>query len=113
MNGPPVNGKPKDVAMNAQSTSIANGGLQGIYWKVNGDPEFSAQAQDVLGGWVCAIVNDNRSYSNDVNIDFIMMDLVNSGYLYPNYYAISTDQASKHVHLVAWSSSAESPIYTA
>jgi hypothetical protein len=104
--GPPVNGKPKDVAMNAQSTSIANDGLQGIYWKVNSDPEFSAQAQDVLGGWVCAIVNGNRSYSNKMSTGLIMEDLVNSGYLYPNYYEISTDKTAGYDHLVAWSSSA-------
>lgn len=41
---PPYNGAPFLVVSSAQSTSAANGGLVGVYWKVNRDTHFRREA---------------------------------------------------------------------
>jgi hypothetical protein len=40
-----------DLITGAQATSQSNGGLGGIFLKVNGDPAFRADAQHILGQW--------------------------------------------------------------
>ena len=50
---PPHNGAPYIVAAQAQQFSQANGGLVGIYKKINRDTSFSANKDDVLGFWEC------------------------------------------------------------
>jgi hypothetical protein len=42
-----------DLITQAQKTSLNNGGLDGIYAKVNADTNFRADRQDVLGQWMC------------------------------------------------------------
>src|SRR5271169_5544807 len=44
---PPWNGAPYGAVAQAQLTSTANGGLVGIYWKVNRDMNFRADGFDI------------------------------------------------------------------
>lgn len=39
------------MGQQAQNTSVPNGGLSGIFWKYNADPNFRADASDVIGNW--------------------------------------------------------------
>ena len=103
----PVNGQPYTVASLAQRTSLPNGGLVGIYWKVNGDPNFHAEPEDVIGNWGCANVNNDLTYDVDTSQDEVLADLVSRGYLYSNWVRESTANGlGAYTHLVAWSSSA-------
>lgn len=71
-----------DLVTRAQVTSQSNGGLEGIYHKVNSDPTFRADAQDVIGQWECHDVEQDASYSADSNLTQVADDLVNRGILF-------------------------------
>jgi hypothetical protein len=103
--GPPVNGLPQHVALNAQLTSTANGGLQGVYQKVNSDLTFSAQLQDVLAAWICTNVNDDITYVTGTKPADIIQDLQDRNYLYRDYFAESEGQSLGYEHLVIWGTS--------
>lgn len=79
---PPTNGAPFFVVSQAQLTSVANGGLVGIYWKANRDLTFRADTLDVAGQWNCTDVNNDISYYPDVSVSTINKDLFQRGYLY-------------------------------
>jgi len=78
----PNNGAPYFAVAQAQLTSAANGGLVGIYWKVNRDMTFSADETDSIGSWNCTDVDDDIEYVENVTIDEILNDLRSRGYLY-------------------------------
>lgn len=50
---PPNNGAPYFAVAQAQLKSLQNGGLVGIYWKVNRDLNFRADNLDVACQWNC------------------------------------------------------------
>ena len=69
----------------AQITSKENGGLQGIYRKVNTAPNFRADPQDILGSWNCVDIYHDIVYNAwEVSYTDTMKDLVSKGYLYEN-----------------------------
>ncbi|KAG4440346.1 hypothetical protein IFR05_004198 [Cadophora sp. M221] len=103
--GPPVNGRPKLEASNAQIISTVNGGLQGIYTKVNTAPNFQAQTQDVLANWVCADVNDDLTFQPATSPGQITTTLQDKGYQYSNTSNISLGPSLGYEHLVIWSPS--------
>jgi len=78
---PPINGAPYLVVLNAQTTSAANGGLVGVYWKVNRDPNFRADTLDLAGGWSCTD-EGNTAFSPNASPNAIVEDLYNAGKLY-------------------------------
>ena len=78
----PVNGSPYTTTSNAQLSSIANGGLTGIYWKTNEDRDFQAQLEDIAGGWVCDDLDQDQVYQPDTIQADIMEDLTSKGLLF-------------------------------
>lgn len=62
LTGPPNNGAPYYAVAQAQLTSQINGGLSGIYWKVNRDPKFRADAEDLVGNWICDDLQNDLQY---------------------------------------------------
>jgi hypothetical protein len=84
------------MAIQAQNTSVENGGLSGIYWKYNSESNFRAEAQDVAGNWICddvhqdvtylatetTIADDDRGWQ--AALQSIAQDLTAKGLLYPN-----------------------------
>jgi hypothetical protein len=80
---PDVESSGRNIATQAQRTSLSNGGLSGIYWKVNNDTSFRADAEDVIGNWICVNVNET-SYPTTMTPDEIVIDLANNGFLYGN-----------------------------
>jgi hypothetical protein len=96
MSEPEYNQLPVLMAIQAQNTSLENGGLSGIYWKFNSDPSFRAEVQDVAGNWICDDVHQNVTYPPTVTtiadddgglnteLDNIMRDLNEQGLLYAN-----------------------------
>lgn len=84
------------MAIQAQNTSLGNGGLSGLYWKYNADPNFRAQAKDVAGNWTCNDVHQDVTYPAnettiaddkggiDSTLQSIAQDLTVKGLQYPN-----------------------------
>jgi len=71
----------------AQAASRQNGGLSGIFRKVNGAPNFRADVQDVVGNWNCLDINDDITYSGETDQQGVIDDLISKGYLYNNTIA--------------------------
>lgn len=82
LNGVPYNGFPYTVVSQAQTISLANGGLQGIYAKVNQATDFSATADDVLGGWQCTQESLELDYSVSTDVVTVAQDLVSHNLIY-------------------------------
>jgi hypothetical protein len=79
------------MGQQAQNTSVSNGGLSGIFWKYNADPNFRADASDVIGNWTCADSHQDlvlpagftRTLTNfDFNMQQIVSNLTKKGLLY-------------------------------
>lgn len=72
-----------DLISQAQTASVRNGGLDGIYVKVNSDSNFRADPKDILGQWSCRDTGvipptfDEYVWPND-----IMAELSSSGFLF-------------------------------
>ena len=45
----------------AQAVNQANGGIDGIFRKVNTDPRFRADERDIIGSWICEATGQNMS----------------------------------------------------
>jgi hypothetical protein len=46
-----------------QGVSRTNGGIDGIFRKVNKDPQFRADEEDIVGQWVCKATGEDRTFS--------------------------------------------------
>jgi hypothetical protein len=85
-----------ELISQAQTTSIRNGGLDGIYAKVNSDSNFRADPKDVLGQWSC---NDTgvikQTFEADISPQDIQGNLASWGYLFNQTncpcYELNTD----------------------
>jgi hypothetical protein len=106
IDGPPWNGLPARVAANAQTTSLQNGGLQGIYIKVNSDPTFSAQGEDLIAGWTCSVFGQDLQFNSGSSEPDMVSSLIEQGYQYNSPASVSQGQAFNNEHLVVWSASA-------
>jgi hypothetical protein len=85
-----------DLISQAQTTSIRNGGLDGIYAKVNSDSNFRADPKDVLGQWRCSDTGVIKpTFEADISPQDILGNLSSWGYLFDqtNYpcYEANTD----------------------
>jgi hypothetical protein len=68
----------------AQSSSQKNNGLLGLYGKINRDPNFRAESQDVVGHWDCVDIQHDVIYDGYATQDQVTVDLQSKGYLYNN-----------------------------
>jgi hypothetical protein len=78
---PPPNGAPFYYLMQAQLTSLGNGGSQGIYKKVNNDTKFRADTNDLLGTWSCTQEAD-IGYPPKTPLPQIIGDLNRTGLIF-------------------------------
>ncbi|KAH0846660.1 hypothetical protein AYO21_08062 [Fonsecaea monophora] len=85
----PWNGAPYTVVSQAQTTSLLNDGLKGVYKKANRDINFSADANDLLGGWHCDRNSLELDYPWDVSVNDIVTSLQQHDLLYDTPYAVS------------------------
>lgn len=72
------------IATQAQATSQQNGGLIGIYWKANSDPNFRASNEDVVGQWNCSDAHHDAEFPVDTPAQTIGANLLQSSLIY-NY----------------------------
>ena len=84
------------MAIQAQNTSLGNGGLSGIYWKYNADSNFRAEVGDIAGNWTCNDVHQDLTYPAsettiaddkgglNSTLQSIAQDLNAKGLLYPD-----------------------------
>jgi hypothetical protein len=81
---PSLNQNATRIVMQARVTSKANGGLTGIYWKVNADPNFRADSQDVIGNWICVDMQNDTVYPANLTLSpqNVLDDLANRGLMY-------------------------------
>ena len=98
----------------AQLTSAANGGLVGIYWKVNRDLSFRADTNDVAGQWNCADVNNDIQYIASTSPTVIIEDLIQRELLYSNLLSYCSSQYADgtYSHLIVLDSSAGASVGT-
>jgi hypothetical protein len=92
----------------SQISSKANGGLLGIFRKANGNTNFRAEEQDILGHWECQETQPSLKYNNTISARAVFQDLIDGGYLYENtsdYYASGFPDDSWD-RFLAWSPSA-------
>jgi hypothetical protein len=68
----------------AQSNSEKNNGLLGLYEKINQDPNFRAESQDVVGHWDCVDIQHDVIYDWNLTQAEVTADLQSKGYLYNN-----------------------------
>ena len=108
-----------DMAVNAQIYSVRNGGLTGIYEKVNADsasladPQFAARSEDVIGGWTCTSTG-----SQDFPSDATIHDMATSLQSTDDLYTAAIDNATERLitadralmSLLIWSASVDNSI---
>jgi hypothetical protein len=73
----PSAGGTYNLITQAQATSQRNGGLDGIYRKVNTDLNFRAASEDIVGSWICDDPGVQRTFPGDLlpqNITTILQD---------------------------------------
>lgn len=56
-----------DLVTRAQGTSLLNGGIDGIYHKVNSDLTFRADKEDIVGQWNCTPTGAERTFPTSYN----------------------------------------------
>ena len=96
-----------DLVVQAQVTSQTNGGLEGIYSKLNNDPAFRADSQDIVGQWECINTDQDVGYPAYSNLTDVAADLNDRGIIDATYSAC-WDQYPGDIennHLVIWSAS--------
>ena len=107
-----------DMAINAQIYSNRNGGLTGIYDKVNtdaaafADPQFAARPQDVTGNWKCTSTG-SREFSSDATVATIATGLRSTDDLYIAATANSTEElviGHTTIGILIWSASVDNEL---
>jgi hypothetical protein len=93
-----------NLIIGAQATSQTNGGIEGVYQKVNSDTTFRADTQDIVGKWNCSDVGDDQNYPAGKNITDVFNDLWSQNLLYGNFfYCADHYPDNTYNHLTAWS----------
>jgi hypothetical protein len=95
------------MATQAQAANEKNGGLPGLYKKLNEAPNFRAESQDVVGYWNCVDIQHDVTYYWNTTQTEVVTDLVNRGYLYPGTTAYNQGgfPNGTWAGLMAWGSS--------
>lgn len=65
----PTTGPLFNIITQAQATSQLNGGVDGIFKKVNTDSNFRPDRHDIVGRWVCNATGEESSFPADINSD--------------------------------------------
>lgn len=103
--GPANTGAFYNLITQAQQISVRNGGIDAIYDKVNGNPEFLATNEDSLGTWHCEDVNNEQTFPSDTDPNLLVSDLQSQDLLYSNSssacWQIYPDSSTNHI--TAWS----------
>ena len=98
----------------AQSTSVRNGGLDGVYKKINGDLSFRAASEDIIARWKCQGLGEDRSFSIDTKPIDIYKSLLRDGLLFNESAADEYNSYTKHGKIITindlfiWSGSQDS-----
>ncbi|KIX94142.1 uncharacterized protein Z520_10168 [Fonsecaea multimorphosa CBS 102226] len=95
-----------DMVMAAQAASLSNGGINGIYVKVNNDPKFRPDENDVVGTWVCNATGAQRTFPANASTDSVFEGLLQDGLLFnTTMYQTWDDSGSGPRGLFVWSAS--------
>jgi hypothetical protein len=100
-------GAPWDIITRAVETNQINGGMDGIFHKVNTDLSFRADEQDLIGGWQCQHVGQDARYIPREDPNVIAKDLFSRDLLYESNTGCATQFIGHnwYVQLAMWSSS--------
>ncbi|KAH8679892.1 hypothetical protein BGZ60DRAFT_561402 [Tricladium varicosporioides] len=104
---PPFNSRAQVIATSSQTISSLNGGEIGVYKKANGAQNFSADTNDLLGGWKCSDVLHDITFAPTVLADDVVTSLQSYGlqYNYTWHIMVSSDSGRRSTQLIALSSS--------
>jgi len=71
-----------NIITQAQTTSQLNGGVDGIFKKVNTDPNFRPDSQDIVGRWVCNATGEEMSFPAATDQYVILQSMQAQGLLF-------------------------------
>ena len=80
-----------NIITQAQTTSQLNGGVDGIFKKVNTDSNFRADSQDIVGQWVCNATGDEISFPGAADANTIIQTMQEQGLLFTQSSASCAD----------------------
>ena len=100
-------GAPFDIITRAVENSKNNGGLNGIFHKVNTDPSFRADEHDLIGGWHCQQIGQDSTYPPRQDVQSMIDDLTSRELLYQASTSCKTQFIGLNwgVQVAIWSSS--------
>jgi hypothetical protein len=95
----------------ARLTSLQNGGLGGIYGKVNGDPSFRADSSDVVGQWKCQDSGADISFPMNASFDSIYQELDSQQLVFTEYWSGCLDHHGDNINgrFLVWTTSSPQP----
>jgi hypothetical protein len=78
----PTTGPLFNIITQAQTTSQLNGGVDGIFKKVNTDPNFRPDGQDIVGRWLCNATGEESSFPAGTDPNFALQSMQAQGLLF-------------------------------
>ncbi len=97
----------------ARLTSLQNGGLAGIYGKINGDVSFRADPTDVLGQWKCEISGADMVFPMNASLDNIYQEFYSQQLVFNESWTSCYDEHGDDINgrFLIWSTSTPQPGY--
>ncbi|KAN0093494.1 hypothetical protein V8E51_016678 [Hyaloscypha variabilis] len=95
----------------ARLTSLRNGGLAGIYGKVNGDPSFRADPSDVVGQWKCQDSGPDIAFPVNASFESIYREFDSQQLVFTEYWSGCYDHHGDNVNgrFLLWTTSTPQP----
>jgi hypothetical protein len=87
--GPDSAGTLFNIITQGQATSRLNGGVDGIFKKVNTDINFRPDSRDIVGRWVCNATGEENSFPADTNATDIVQLMLERGLLFNQSWTYS------------------------
>lgn len=93
-----------DMVSQAQARSLRNGGVSGIYVKVNNDQNFRPDEHDIVGSWLCEATGSQRTFDASTTPESVVQELVDEKLLFNTSWWLSYQNSGSGPHgIFAWS----------
>jgi hypothetical protein len=87
-----------NIITQAQATSRLNGGVDGIFKKVNTDSNFRPDSQDIVGRWVCNATGEESSFPAATDQNVILQLMQAQGLLFNQSYSLCFDGTASNYY---------------
>lgn len=93
-----------DMVTQAQAISLRNGGVSGIYVKVNNDQNFRPDEHDIVGSWLCEATGPQRTFDASTTPELVVQELVDKKLLFNASWWLSYQNSGSGPHgIFVWS----------